>query len=65
MTKDSTSIPLYIDTLVHLLEVEHKVEVDESHLLLSKCPPRQLEKAGLALLGLGISEIKTGLGGQR
>lgn len=47
-----------------LLIQERKVEQEESKLLLSKCPPKQLERNGVALLGLGVVSHNVGLGGK-
>lgn len=47
-----------------LLAQERRVEQEEARLLLSKCPPKQLERNGLAILGLGILSVSVGLGGK-
>jgi DNA polymerase alpha-associated DNA helicase A len=54
----------WIQKQADLLIAERKVEQDESRLLLSKCPPKQLERNGLAILGLGCLSISVGLGGK-
>lgn len=47
-----------------LLIEERKVEKEEARLLLSKCSPKQLERNGLAILGLGVLTVAAGLGGK-
>lgn len=47
-----------------LLVAERQIEQEESRLLLSKCPPKQLERNGLAILGLGVLNVAVGLGGK-
>lgn len=54
----------WIQKQADLIIAERKVEQEESRLLLSKCPPRQLERHGLAILGLGVQSISIGLGGK-
>lgn len=49
---------------VDLLAAERKEEQDQSRLLLSKCSPKQLERNGLAVLGLGALNVSIGLGGK-
>jgi DNA polymerase alpha-associated DNA helicase A len=47
-----------------LLAKERDEEINRSSLLLSNCGSKLLEKKGLALLGLGIVDVKIGLGGK-
>jgi DNA polymerase alpha-associated DNA helicase A len=47
-----------------LLIEERNVEKDEARMLLSKCSPKQLERNGLAILGLGVLNVSVGLGGK-
>ncbi|KAJ3818720.1 P-loop containing nucleoside triphosphate hydrolase protein [Lentinula raphanica] len=56
------------DSFIHrqkiLLSREREAEIHQSSLLLSNCPPILLEQKGLALLGLGICQVRIGLGGK-
>lgn len=45
-----------------LLARERQEEHEQSALLLSRCPPRLLERNGLALLGLGVASVSIGQG---
>ncbi|KAJ3746523.1 AAA domain-containing protein [Lentinula detonsa] len=64
-SSDSESQSLaFIDRQKLLLSQERDAENERSSLLLSNCGPKLLEQKGLALLGLGINEIKIGLGGK-
>jgi DNA polymerase alpha-associated DNA helicase A len=54
----------WIQKQADLIAAERRVEQDESRLLLSICPPKQLERNGLAILGLGCLSISVGLGGK-
>ena len=54
----------WIQRQADLLLAERKEEQQETRLLLSKCPPKQLERNGVALLGLGIQSVSVGLGGK-
>lgn len=57
-------LQIWIQKHADLLANERKVEQDEARLLLSNCPPKQLERHGLAILGLGVLSISVGLGGK-
>lgn len=57
-------LQLWIQKHADLLASERKVEQDEARLLLSNCPPKQLERHGLAILGLGVLSLSVGLGGK-
>lgn len=48
-----------------LLQKEREAEIQETSLLFSNCSASLLEKQGLALLSLGVSNISLGLGGKR
>ncbi|WVF71157.1 hypothetical protein IAT40_005955 [Kwoniella sp. CBS 6097] len=48
----------------YLLQLERKAEEEQTRLLNSNCSPRLLEQRGLALGGLGVSNISVGLGGK-
>ena len=61
----SGDIQTFIDRQIHLLQQERDTEVEESNLLLSNCAPRLLERKGLAILNLSISNVQVGLGGRR
>ncbi|KEF55146.1 uncharacterized protein A1O9_08800 [Exophiala aquamarina CBS 119918] len=54
----------FFTTLAHLLSLEQASEVAENTLLLSAAPPTALARAGLAILSLTVSSLKTGLGGR-
>ena len=58
-------ISAFLDRQRTLLQAERQAEVEQSSLLLSSCPPKLLEKKGLALLGLGVVSVGLGLGGKR
>ena len=62
---DTTRISAFLDRQRTLLQAERQAEVEQSSLLLSSCPPKLLEKKGLALLGLGVVNVGLGLGGKR
>jgi DNA polymerase alpha-associated DNA helicase A len=47
-----------------LLNRERNAEIEQSALLLTNCGPKLLEQKGLAILGLGVVSINTGLGGK-
>jgi len=62
---DTIRISAFLDRQRTLLQAERQAEVEQSSLLLSSCPPKLLEKKGLALLGLGVVSVGLGLGGKR
>lgn len=62
---DTIRISAFLDRQRTLLQAERQAEVEQSSLLLSSCPPKLLEKKGLALLGLGVVNVGLGLGGKR
>ena len=47
-----------------LLQLERDEEEEQTRLLNSNCSPKLLEQRGLALGGLGVSNISIGLGGK-
>ncbi|KAH9942064.1 P-loop containing nucleoside triphosphate hydrolase protein [Amylocystis lapponica] len=47
-----------------LLGKEREAEVERTSLLLSNCGPKVLEQKGLALGGLGVTNVNVGLGGK-
>ena len=53
------------DAQLALLAKERTCEIEETSLLFSNCSASLLEKNGLALLSLGVSNISVGLGGKR
>ncbi|KAJ3973634.1 AAA domain-containing protein [Lentinula raphanica] len=59
-----TSLDSFIHRQKILLSREREAEIHQSSLLLSNCPPILLEQKGLALLGLGICQVRIGLGGK-
>ncbi|KAE9390633.1 P-loop containing nucleoside triphosphate hydrolase protein [Gymnopus androsaceus JB14] len=64
MTSSDSQLSAFIDRQKQLLARERDTEIERSTLLLSNCSPKLLEQKGLALLGLGIHEVKIGLGGK-
>lgn len=58
-------ITTFIQRHQALLEKERDAEIEQSALLLSNCPPKLLEQKGLALVNLGVANIRIGLGGRR
>ncbi|KAJ3719124.1 AAA domain-containing protein [Lentinula guzmanii] len=64
MASSDSQLLAFIDRQKLLLSQERDAEIERSSLLLSNCGPKLLEQKGLALLGLGINEIKIGLGGK-
>jgi len=60
----SSDLSVFISRQRHLLELERAADLDRSRLLLTNCPPKQLERNGLALLGLSVSSVEVGLGGK-
>jgi DNA polymerase alpha-associated DNA helicase A len=56
---------VFVDRYQKLLTKERDAELEQSSLLLSKCPPKLLEQRGLALVNLGVANIHIGLGGRR
>ncbi|KAL0062562.1 hypothetical protein AAF712_010601 [Marasmius tenuissimus] len=60
----SSELSAFISRQRHLLALERAADLDRSRLLLTKCPPKQLERNGLALLGLTVSSVEVGLGGK-
>lgn len=54
----------WIDRQLSLLSTEYQSEVAEAAVLTSKCSPALLERLGLALNGLGVAHLSTGLGGK-
>jgi DNA polymerase alpha-associated DNA helicase A len=55
----------FINRQRDLLNLERNAEIQQSALLLTNCGPKLLEQKGLAILGLGVITITTGLGGKR
>lgn len=57
-----------LEAFVHrheaLLQLERGEEEEQTRLLNSNCSPRELERKGLSLGGLGVSAINVGLGGK-
>ncbi|KAF9256839.1 P-loop containing nucleoside triphosphate hydrolase protein [Marasmius fiardii PR-910] len=54
----------FISRQRHLLALERAADLSRSRLLLTNCPPKQLEKNGLALLALTVVSVEVGLGGK-
>jgi DNA polymerase alpha-associated DNA helicase A len=59
-----TDIPSFASTQLSLLSAELQAELDETSVLLSQSSPTSLQRAGVALLNLGITSQRTGLGGK-
>ncbi|KAJ4489956.1 AAA domain-containing protein [Lentinula aciculospora] len=64
MASSDSQLLAFIDRQKVLLARERDAEIERSFLLLSNCGPKVLEQKGLALLGLGIHEVRIGLGGK-
>ncbi|WWC69923.1 uncharacterized protein I206_103867 [Kwoniella pini CBS 10737] len=63
-TPSRSVLEAFINRHQYLLELERKAEEEQTRLLNSKCSPKLLEQRGLALGGLGCSNISVGLGGK-
>lgn len=63
MTKH-TDIPSFAASQLLLLDAELQAELSETNALLSSHTPAALARAGLAILNLNVSSIRTGLGGK-
>lgn len=61
---EPTDIPSFAATQLSLLDAELKAELSETNALLSSHTPTALSRAGLAILNLNVSSIRTGLGGK-
>ncbi|KAI4710079.1 hypothetical protein J4E89_005311 [Alternaria sp. Ai002NY15] len=59
-----TDIPSFAASQLTLLDAELQAELSETNALLSSHTPTALSRAGLAILNLNISSIRTGLGGK-
>jgi DNA polymerase alpha-associated DNA helicase A len=59
-----TDIPAFAATQLKLLDAELQAELSETNALLSSHTPTTLARAGLAILNLNVSSIRTGLGGK-
>jgi DNA polymerase alpha-associated DNA helicase A len=60
----STDIPSFATSQLTLLGAELQAELSETNALLSTHTPTALARAGLAILNLNVSSIRTGLGGK-
>ncbi|RMD39985.1 hypothetical protein DV735_g5144, partial [Chaetothyriales sp. CBS 134920] len=56
--------PAFFATLRSLLDRELAAETAEASLLLTSTPPTVLARAGLAILNLTVSSLRTGMGGR-
>lgn len=54
----------FIAHQIELVETERKIDVEETLKLLSAYAPNQLQKRGVALIGLKVTGMRTGLGGK-
>ncbi|KAH8724056.1 DNA-binding protein SMUBP-2 [Phaeosphaeriaceae sp. PMI808] len=59
-----TDIPSFAASQLTLLNTELQAELSETNALLSSHTPTALSRAGLAILNLNVSSIRTGLGGK-
>lgn len=59
-----TDIPSFAANQLTLLDAELQAELSETNALLSSHTPAALSRAGLAILNLSVSSIRTGLGGK-
>ncbi|KAH7337710.1 AAA domain-containing protein [Rhizoctonia solani] len=64
MTTNNNDLEQFLVRMRALCLKERMAEVEQSSLLLSACSPKLLERKGLALLGLGVSNLQLGLGGK-
>lgn len=60
----ATDIPSFAASQLTLLDAELQAELIETNALLSSHTPTALSRAGLAILNLNVSSIRTGLGGK-
>jgi DNA polymerase alpha-associated DNA helicase A len=61
---EPTDIPSFAASQLTLLDAELQAELSENNALLSSHPLTALSRAGLAILNLNVSSIRTGLGGK-
>jgi DNA polymerase alpha-associated DNA helicase A len=61
---EPTDISSFATTQLSLLDAELQAELAETNALLSSHAPAALSRAGLAILNLNVSSIRTGLGGK-
>ncbi|KAG0170817.1 hypothetical protein DFQ28_001640 [Apophysomyces sp. BC1034] len=54
----------FIDHQIKLVQKEKQVDVEDTAKLLSSHAPAQLQKRGVALIGLKVTGMRTGLGGK-
>ncbi|KAF7722103.1 hypothetical protein EC973_003683 [Apophysomyces ossiformis] len=54
----------FIDHHIKLVQKEKQVDVEDTAKLLSSYAPAQLQKRGVALIGLKVTGMRTGLGGK-
>lgn len=59
-----TDIPSFATSQLTLLDAELQAELSETNALLASHTPTALSRAGLAILNLNVSSIRTGLGGK-
>lgn len=59
-----TDIPSFAASQLTLLDAELQAELSETNALLSSHTPTALSRAGLAILNLNVSSVRTGLGGK-
>lgn len=59
-----TDFKAFLDRHAELLHLERAEEEDQTRLLNSNCSAKELERKGLSLGGLGVSNINIGLGGK-
>ncbi|KAF1849360.1 DNA helicase-like protein [Cucurbitaria berberidis CBS 394.84] len=59
-----TDIPSFAASQLTLLDAELQAELSETNALLSSHTPTALARAGLAILNLNVSSMRTGLGGK-
>lgn len=65
ITPSRSVLDAFITQHQHLLQLERQAEEEQTRLLNSNCSPKLLEQRGLALGGLGVSNISVGLGGKK
>ncbi|KAF1945991.1 DNA-binding protein SMUBP-2 [Clathrospora elynae] len=61
---EPTDIPSFAASQLTLLDAELQAELSETNALLASHTPTALSRAGLAILNLNVSSMRTGLGGK-
>jgi DNA polymerase alpha-associated DNA helicase A len=62
--KEAVDIPSFATTQLALLDAELQSELSETSSLISNTSPTSLQRAGIAIINLSLTSIRTGLGGR-